>query len=199
MLLLNIPSPFSPAEDYSATPSDHHSPSSIPILPNPRTLTGCPVPTVPPAGQSVPHIQTPLSDPSQPQPPLQVARECPQSAKAPRGSRSGVRSNGGVSSAVYPLNRDKKQKLGSTNDDGRASAKQPKNGRKKATNGWRPVGLPFQREVFTVVRRQTHTGTLRGSFATGFDVGGKDTLKKKNYCSFFVPQNLTLTRGFSEL
>ncbi|XP_056152003.1 bromo adjacent homology domain-containing 1 protein [Lampris incognitus] len=137
-------------EDYSSALNNHHSPSSIPISPNPRTLTGCPVPTVPPAGQSVPHVQTPLSDPSQPQPPLQVAKECPQTAKAPSGSRSGVRGTGGVSSAVRPLNRDKKQKLGSANIRGRVVAKQPKNDRQKATNGWRAVGLPFQKEVYTV-------------------------------------------------
>lgn len=137
-------------DDYSSTLNDHHSPSSIPICPSPRTLTGCPVPTVPPAGQSVPHVQTPLSDPSQPQPPLQVAKECPQSAKSPSGSRSGARSTGSISSAVCPLNRDKKQKLGSASDAGRTVAKQPKNGRQKSTNGWRPVGLPFQKEVFSV-------------------------------------------------
>uniref|UniRef100_A0A8C9YJF3 Bromo adjacent homology domain containing 1 n=1 Tax=Sander lucioperca TaxID=283035 RepID=A0A8C9YJF3_SANLU len=99
------------------------APSSIPICPGPRTLTGCPIPTVPPAGQSVPHIQTPLSDPSQPQPSLQVAKECPQSAKSASGSRSGAR---------------------------RTVAKQPKNCRQKSTNGWQPVGLPFQKEVFSV-------------------------------------------------
>uniref|UniRef100_A0A8D3BG69 Bromo adjacent homology domain containing 1 n=2 Tax=Scophthalmus maximus TaxID=52904 RepID=A0A8D3BG69_SCOMX len=137
-------------DDYSSTPSDHHSPSSVPISPSPRTLTGCPVPTVPPAGQSVPHVQTPLSDPSEPQPPLQVAKECPQSAKPPSGSRSGVRGDGSIRSAVCPLNRDKKQKLSSAGVRERSVAKQPKNGRQKTTNGWRPVGAPFQKEVFSV-------------------------------------------------
>lgn len=145
---------FPSSDDYPSTPSDHHSPSSIPICPSPRVLTGCPIPTVPPAGQSVPHIQTPLSDPSQPQPPLQVAKECPQSAKSPSGSRSGARGTGSISSAVCPLNRDKKQKLGSASVGGRTVAKQPKNGRQKTTNGWQPVGLPFQKEVFSVVRRK---------------------------------------------
>ncbi|KAK2826029.1 hypothetical protein Q5P01_020243 [Channa striata] len=137
-------------DDYSSGLNDHHSPSSIPICPSPRILTGCPIPTVPPAGQSVPHVQTPLSDPSQPQPPLQVAKECPQSAKSPSGSRSGARGSGSISSAVCTLNRDKKQKLCSASIGGRTVAKQPKNGRQKNTNGWRPVGLPFQREVFSV-------------------------------------------------
>uniref|UniRef100_A0A8C7YNU2 Bromo adjacent homology domain containing 1 n=1 Tax=Oryzias sinensis TaxID=183150 RepID=A0A8C7YNU2_9TELE len=146
--------PFSPGDctkcsgglktdEYPSAISDHHGPSSVPICPNPRILTGCPIPAVPPAGQSVPHIQTPLSDPSQPQPPLHVAKECPQSAKTPSGSRSGARG----SSAV---NRDKKQKLSSTSPAGQASGKQPKGGRPKSTNGWRSVGVPFEKEVFTV-------------------------------------------------
>uniref|UniRef100_A0A3Q3G679 Bromo adjacent homology domain containing 1 n=1 Tax=Labrus bergylta TaxID=56723 RepID=A0A3Q3G679_9LABR len=137
-------------EDYPSTLGDHHSPSSIPICPSPRTLTGCPISNVPPAGQSVPHTQAPLSDPSQPQPPLQVAKECPQSAKSPSGSRSGTRGTGSIGSADCPLNRDKKQKLGPASVGGRTVAKQPKNGRQKATNGWRPVGVPYQREVFSV-------------------------------------------------
>uniref|UniRef100_A0A667Z2A4 Bromo adjacent homology domain containing 1 n=1 Tax=Myripristis murdjan TaxID=586833 RepID=A0A667Z2A4_9TELE len=149
-------------EDFSSTLNDHHSPSSIPISPNPRTLTGCPVPTVPPAGQSVPHIQTPLSDPSQPQPPLQVAKECPQSAKAPSGSRSGARGTGSISLAVCPHNREKKQKLGPASVGGRAVSKQPKSGRQKTTNGWWPVGLPFEKEVFTaLVPRKCFEGVQR--------------------------------------
>lgn len=156
LIICSVPS----SDDYSSTLNDHHSPSSIPICPSPRVLTGCPIPTVPPAGQSVPHIQTPLSDPSQPQPPLQVAKECPQSAKSPSGSRSGARGTGSISSAVCPLNRDKKQKLGSASVVERTVAKQPKNSRQKTTNGWQPVGLPFQKEVFSVVRRESRAGAL---------------------------------------
>lgn len=145
-----------PSDDYPSGLNDHHSPSSIPICPSPRVLTGCPIPTVPPAGQSVPHVQTPLSDPSQPQPPLQVAKECPQSPKSPSGSRSGARGTGSISSAGCPLNREKKQKLNPASVGGRTVAKQLKNIRQKNTNGWQPVGLPFQREVFSVVRRESH-------------------------------------------
>lgn len=97
-------------------------------------------------------MQTPLSDPSQPQPPLQVAKECPQSAKSPSGSRSGVRGAGAVGSAVRPLDRDQKQKLGSVGVAERKVAKQPKHRRQKVTNGWQPVGPPFQKKVFSVVR-----------------------------------------------
>lgn len=147
------------SDDYPSTLSDHHSPSSIPICPSPRIPTGCPIPTVPPAGQSVPHIQTPLSDPSQPQPPLQVAKECPQSAKSPSGSRSGVRSTGSISSAVRPVNRNK-QKLISASAGEQKVAKQPKITRQKTTNGWRPVGPPFHKKVFSVVCRESHAGDL---------------------------------------
>ena len=161
--LLHYPSFSIPSSDYPSALSDHHSHSSIPISPSPRILTGCPIPTVPPAGQSVPHVQTPLSDPSQPQPPLQVAKECPQSAKPPSGSRSGARGTGSISSAVCPLNRDKKQKLSSASVRERPVAKQPKNSRQKTTNGWRPVGLPFQKEVFSVVCRKSHAGAFHFS------------------------------------
>ncbi|XP_019742773.1 bromo adjacent homology domain-containing 1 protein [Hippocampus comes] len=153
-------------DDYSSTLKDHHIPSSVPICPSPRILTGCPIPAVPPASQSVPLVQTPLSDPSQPQPPLQVAKECPQSAKPPSGSRSGARSTGSISSLVFPLKKEKKQKLGSAGARGQALAKQPKNGRQKSTNGWRPVGLPFEKEVFSlgeeaVVPRKCFQGVER--------------------------------------
>lgn len=147
---------FPSADEYPSTISDHHSPSSVPISPSPRILTGCPISTVPPAGQSVPRIQTALSDPSQPQSQLQVAKECPQSAKPPSGSRSGVRG----SSAVCPLNRDKKQRLSSVSVGGQTVAKQPKSSCQKSTNGWKPVGLPFEKEVFIVVSRKVQLGVF---------------------------------------
>lgn len=144
-------------EEYSSELNDHHSPSSIPICPSPRVFTGCPVPTVPAADQSVPHIQTPLSDPSQPQAPLQVAKECPQSSKPPSGSRSGIRGSGSISSA---LNRDNKRLL-SAASGGHTVTKQLKKWRKKNTNGWQPVGLPYQKEVFSVDKE---TPVLRTCF-----------------------------------
>ncbi|MEQ2265403.1 hypothetical protein XENORESO_006671, partial [Xenotaenia resolanae] len=144
--------------EYSSSLSDRHGPSSIPVCPSPRVLTGCPIPTVPPAGQSVPHVQTPLSDPSQPQPPLQVAKECPQSAKPPSGSRSGAR--GGL--AVSPLCRDKNQRLGSVSVGGQTVPKQSKNSRQKSTNGWRSLGLPFEKEgEETPVLRKCFEGIRR--------------------------------------
>ncbi|XP_048830529.1 bromo adjacent homology domain-containing 1 protein isoform X1 [Brienomyrus brachyistius] len=116
-----------------------HSPT-IPVSPAPP-LSGCPVPSVPPAAQSVPHLQTLLSDPSQPQVQLRVARECPQSAKAPSGSRSGVRS-----SASCPHVTDSQLAPSRAGSAG----KQQRVTRRRATNGWLPVGTPTEKEVFIV-------------------------------------------------
>ncbi|XP_006643128.3 bromo adjacent homology domain-containing 1 protein isoform X1 [Lepisosteus oculatus] len=121
------------------TSLDGHSPA-IPVSPT-LPLSGCPVPTVPPAAQSVPHVQTPLSDPSQPQAQLKVARECPQSAKPPSGSRSGVRSTAGC-----PHLSDSQLTPGHASSTG----KQQRITRRRATNGWLPIGLPIEKEVFIV-------------------------------------------------
>ncbi|KPP68196.1 bromo adjacent-like domain-containing 1 protein-like [Scleropages formosus] len=114
---------------------------SIPVSPA-LPLSGCPVPSVPPAGQSAPHLSTLLSDPSQPQVQLRVARECPQSAKPPSGSRSGVRS-----SASCPHLSD--SQLAPSRSSGTAN-KQQKITRRRATNGWLPVGVPTEKEIFIV-------------------------------------------------
>ncbi|XP_009865591.1 PREDICTED: bromo adjacent homology domain-containing 1 protein-like, partial [Apaloderma vittatum] len=62
---------------------------TIPVAGHPASpahpLSGCPVPSVPPAAEPVPHLQTPNSDPQT------MARECPQSSKPPSGSKSGLR------------------------------------------------------------------------------------------------------------
>lgn len=71
-----------------------------------------------------------------------------------------MRGTGGVGSAVRPLNRDKKQKLISASVGERKVAKQPKHRRQKATNGWQPVGLPFEKKVFSVVRGESHAVAL---------------------------------------
>lgn len=127
-------------EDYSY-PLDDHS-SSI-TMPSAMPLSICPISSVPPPTQSVPHLQTPLSDASRPQVQIRVGRECPQRAKPPSGSRSGVRD-----SAVCPHIKD--GQLGAGHGSG--SAKQPKISRRRATNGWLPVGVATEKEVFIVVR-----------------------------------------------
>uniref|UniRef100_A0A673HZC6 Bromo adjacent homology domain containing 1 n=1 Tax=Sinocyclocheilus rhinocerous TaxID=307959 RepID=A0A673HZC6_9TELE len=62
-----------------------------------------------------------------PQVQIRVGRECPQRAKPPSGSRSG---------------------LGAGHGSG--AAKQSKISRRRATNGWLPVGVATEKEVFIV-------------------------------------------------
>ncbi|KAG9336323.1 hypothetical protein JZ751_002670 [Albula glossodonta] len=130
-------------EDFPSSLEDR-SPS-IPVWPA-LPLSSCPVPSVPPAARSVPHLQTLLSDPSQPQVQLRVARECPQSAKPPSGSRSGVRNSTGC-----PHIKDSQLSPG----HGSNTSKQQRISRRRATNGWLPVGVPTEKEVFIVGEEET--------------------------------------------
>lgn len=125
-------------EDYSYPLDEHSSSISIPpALP----LSICPISNVPPPTQPVPHLQTPLDDASRAQVQIRVGRECPQRAKPPSGSRSGVRD-----SAVCPHIKD--GQLGAVH--GSTAAKQSKINRRRATNGWLPVGVATEKEVFIV-------------------------------------------------
>ncbi|XP_010877779.1 bromo adjacent homology domain-containing 1 protein isoform X2 [Esox lucius] len=149
-------------------------PRSVWVSAAPRPPSGCPAsPSAPPSAQSVPRLRTPLSDPSQPQVPLHVARECPQSAKAPSGSRSEVP---GGSPAVCPHIQDRQQLGPSCRATSRA-AKQHRISRRRATNGWLPVGLPFKKEVFAVGEE---TAVLRTCFEAvqrdGEVIGVRDTV-----------------------
>ncbi|XP_043930112.1 bromo adjacent homology domain-containing 1 protein [Protopterus annectens] len=101
-------------------------------------LSGCPVPSVPTAAEPVPPLQTPNLDPVQPQTMsmLKVARECPLSSKPPSGSKSSMRSaTGNVNTADKKSSRDPKQQRIS---------------RRRATNGWLPVGVSFEKAVYVV-------------------------------------------------
>uniref|UniRef100_A0A3P8YMR1 BAH domain-containing protein n=1 Tax=Esox lucius TaxID=8010 RepID=A0A3P8YMR1_ESOLU len=146
--------PQPPTEDCSSSREDC-GPRSVWVSAAPRPPSGCPAsPSAPPSAQSVPRLRTPLSDPSQPQVPLHVARECPQSAKAPSGSRS---------------------ELGPSCRATSRAAKQHRISRRRATNGWLPVGLPFKKEVFAV-----ETAVLRTCFEAvqrdGEVIGVRDTV-----------------------
>lgn len=118
-------------EEYPSALSDLHSPTSLPSCPSPRVLTACPNPPVPPAGQSEP----PPSEPHQPAATLPSDQKCPQISKAPR-----------ISALVSRATKDKKRAPPAANG-GRSV---PKKWRHKSTNGWQPVGLSYQREVFSV-------------------------------------------------
>ncbi|EOB01641.1 hypothetical protein Anapl_12762, partial [Anas platyrhynchos] len=102
---------------------------TIPVAGHPASpahpLSGCPVPSVPPAAEPVPHLQTPNSDPQT------MARECPQSSKPPSGSKSGLRNTTGCLHA----------------SDSKAAGG---HGRRRATNGWIPVGTACEKAVYVV-------------------------------------------------
>ncbi|XP_058469923.1 bromo adjacent homology domain-containing 1 protein isoform X2 [Solea solea] len=120
-----------------ASPQGDHSPSLLvsPSLP----MSSCPLSTAPTSTQTKPHLLTPLSDPSQAR--LKLARECPQSTKT---------SNGSLSIGRTRLPQKQPSPVPSL-----SSTKQKKISRRRATNGWRPVGMPTEREVFIAGEDET--------------------------------------------
>ncbi|KAF3702671.1 Bromo adjacent -like proteiny domain-containing 1 protein [Channa argus] len=118
-------------EGYSS-PQGDHSPSFLapPQLP----ISSCPLSSVPTSTQTKPHLLTPLSGQDQPQARLKLARECPQSTKP---------SNGSLSMGHNQLPHKQPSDVPSF-----SSTKQKKVSRRRTTNGWRPVGMPRQKEVF---------------------------------------------------
>ncbi|NXX98791.1 BAHD1 protein, partial [Centropus bengalensis] len=110
---------------------------TIPVAGHPASpahpLSGCPVPSVPPAAEPVPHLQTPNSDPQT------MARECPQSSKPPSGSKSGLRNTTGC------LHASDSKAAG-----GHCHPKQQRISRRRATNGWIPVGTACEKAVYVV-------------------------------------------------
>ncbi|CAN2389964.1 Bromo adjacent homology [Pristimantis euphronides] len=112
-------------------------------------LSGCPVPSVPPAAEPVPYLQTPNSEP-QTMAMLKTARECPQSSKPPSGSKSGVRNTLGCVHAA-----DSKA------SKGHSHPKQQRISRRRATNGWMPLGTACEKAVYVV---NEHEPALRRSY-----------------------------------
>lgn len=111
---------------------------TIPVAGHPASpahpLSGCPVPSVPPAAEPVPHLQTPNSEPQT------MARECPQSSKPPSGSKSGLRN---TTSCLHVSD--------SKATGGHSHPKQQRINRRRATNGWIPVGAASEKAVYVVV------------------------------------------------
>ena len=125
---------FPSPEGYSS-PQGDHSPSLL--VPPSLPMSSCPLSSVPTSTQTKPHLLTPLSGRDQPQARLKLARECPQSTKP---------SNGSLSMGRTRLNQKQPSPLPSL-----SSTKQKRVSRRRATNGWRPVGVPTEREVFIAV------------------------------------------------
>lgn len=123
-------------EGYSS-PQGEHSPSLLvsPSMP----MSNCPLSTVPTSTQTKPHLLTPLSGRDQPPSRFKLARECPQSTKPSNGSLSIGRTRQKQPSPPLSL----------------SSTKQKKVSRRRATNGWRPVGVPSEREVFIAGEDET--------------------------------------------
>ncbi|XP_052039209.1 bromo adjacent homology domain-containing 1 protein isoform X2 [Apodemus sylvaticus] len=103
-------------------------------------LLGCPVPSVPPAAEPIPHLQTPISEPQT------VARACPQSAKPPSGSKSGLRTGSSCRHAV----RSKAARRPSHPKQPRAQRPRPRRRRRRRTNGWVPVGAACEKAVYVL-------------------------------------------------
>nr|XP_056707756.1 bromo adjacent homology domain-containing 1 protein [Euleptes europaea] len=110
---------------------------TIPVAGHPvspaHPLSGCPVPSVPPAAEPVPHLQTPNSEPQT------MARECPQSSKPPSGSKSGLRN---TTSCLHVSD--------SKTARAHSHPKQQRINRRRATNGWVPVGAASEKAVYVV-------------------------------------------------
>ncbi|KAM4529052.1 bromo adjacent homology domain-containing 1 protein [Fundulus diaphanus] len=117
-------------EGYTTLQGDH-SPSLL--VPPAMPISQCPLSSVPTSTQTKTHLLTPLSGRDQPQARLKLAKECPQSTKASNGSSVGHTRL--LTKQATPV-----PSLG--------SSKQKKISRRRATNGWRPVGIPTEREVF---------------------------------------------------
>ncbi|KAM4712857.1 bromo adjacent homology domain-containing 1 protein [Anableps anableps] len=117
-------------EAYTS-PQGDHSPSLL--VPPSMPITQCPLSSVPTSTQTKTHLLTPLSGRDQPQARLKLAKECPQSTKASNGSSMGhTRLLTKQATPVPSLGNGKQKKIS----------------RRRATNGWRPVGIPTEKEVF---------------------------------------------------
>lgn len=119
---------------FNFTEGDH-SPSLL--VPPSMPMSSCPLSSVPTSTQTQPNLLTPLSGRDQPQARLKLARENPKSTKPTNGSLSMGRTR---------LPQKQPSPLPSL-----SNAKQKRISRRRATNGWRPVGMPAEKEVFIAV------------------------------------------------
>lgn len=145
-------------------------------------LLGCPVPSVPPAAEPIPHLQTPISEPQT------VARACPQSAKPPSGSKSGLRTGSSCRHTV----RSKAAHRPSHPKQPRAQHPRPRRRRRRRTNGWVPVGAACEKAVYVLVSVSSWLMGLGGAIAhrtcnkmglaTGFTSGANHVAPSTPLC-----------------
>uniref|UniRef100_A0A8C3A277 BAH domain-containing protein n=2 Tax=Cyclopterus lumpus TaxID=8103 RepID=A0A8C3A277_CYCLU len=126
-------------EGYSS-PQGDHSPSLL--APPPLPISSCPLSSAPTSTQTRPR---PLSGRDQPQARLKLAPERPRSNESAAGSPSVGRSR--PPQRQPPPPPPPLPNLG--------GAKQKRVSRRRATNGWRPVGTPTEREVFIAGEDET--------------------------------------------
>eukprot|EP00064_Thunnus_orientalis_P012562 superscaffoldBa00001941_g12597 len=125
-------------EGYTS-PQGDHSPSLL--VPPSMPISSCPLSSVPTSTQAKPHLLTPLSGRDQPQARLKLGRECPQSTKPSNGSLS--------------MGRTRVPQKQPSPVPSLSGAKQKRVSRRRATNGWRPVGMPTEKEVFIAGEDET--------------------------------------------
>ncbi|CAL8313266.1 unnamed protein product [Lota lota] len=106
-------------------------------------LSSCPLPSTPSSTQAKPHLPTLLSGRDQPPARLKLAKECPQATKS------------SVASPVSSGRTRLTQKQATPPAPSIVSARQKRVSRRRATNGWRPVGGPVEREVFIAGDEET--------------------------------------------
>ncbi|XP_053301127.1 bromo adjacent homology domain-containing 1 protein [Pleuronectes platessa] len=125
-------------EGYASPQGDHSS--SLLVSPS-MPISSCPLSSVPTSTQTKPHLLSPLSGRDQPQARLKLARECSQSTKP---------SNDSLSIGRTRLPQKQSSPLPSW-----TSTKHKKISRRRATNGWRTVGMPTERDVFIAGEDET--------------------------------------------
>uniref|UniRef100_A0A3Q2ZRP3 Bromo adjacent homology domain-containing 1 protein-like n=2 Tax=Kryptolebias marmoratus TaxID=37003 RepID=A0A3Q2ZRP3_KRYMA len=117
-------------EAYSSSQGGH-SPSLL--VPPAMPISSCPLSSVPTSTQTQTRLLSPLSGRDQPQARLKL-KKCPQSTKVSNSALSTGRTQL-LAKQVAPVPTI-------------SGSKQKKVSRRRATNGWRPVGTPTEREVF---------------------------------------------------
>lgn len=122
------------SEGYPS-PQGDHNPSLL--VPPTMPMSSCPLSSVPTSTQTKPHLLNHLSGRDQPQARLKLAKECPKSTK-PSGDSLSV-------GRAQLLTKE------SPSVPSLSSTKQKRVSRRRATNGWLPVGMPTEREVFIAV------------------------------------------------